>query len=245
MTRKIKGVVLEYLGFGGYTPSGKAKHKWKLQCDCGQIYEGTSKVLLDSNSRSCGCLKRKDLTGKTVNGITVLEYKYTRRTKNSSGHSYGTPMYLCRCFCGNEWVGNAGAMIRRKTKGCGCKNRSHELTYIKDVLPLMFWTKIVNSAKKRKMLLTITPEYLVDIWIKQDGRCKFTGEKLYFGKNSEEFSTGSSASVDRIDSSIGYVEGNVQWVHKHINFMKLSKTDKEFVEWCQKVSDFTNSKYQG
>ena len=42
----------------------------------------------------------------------------------------------------------------------------------------------------------------------------------------------STASLDRIDSSKGYVKGNIQWVHIAINFMKHSLPEEEFVRWC-------------
>ena len=35
-------------------------------------------------------------------------------------------------------------------------------------------------------------------------------------------------------SSEGYIENNVQWVHKHVNRMKSDKSDDEFLEWCKK-----------
>jgi len=44
-----------------------------------------------------------------------------------------------------------------------------------------------------------------------------------------------TASLDRIDSSKGYIEGNVQWVHRKINMMKQSYTQEEFIELCQAV----------
>ena len=39
-----------------------------------------------------------------------------------------------------------------------------------------------------------------------------------------------SISLDRIDSSKGYEENNVQWVHKDINLMKNKYDNKYFIE---------------
>lgn len=44
-----------------------------------------------------------------------------------------------------------------------------------------------------------------------------------------------TASLDRIDSAKGYVEGNVQWVHKRINLMKGTLSEKDFIAFCQMV----------
>ncbi len=45
-------------------------------------------------------------------------------------------------------------------------------------------------------------------------------------------------SIDRIDSNIGYEEGNIQWVDKRINMMKGSLSNEEFIELCTKVSEY-------
>lgn len=41
-----------------------------------------------------------------------------------------------------------------------------------------------------------------------------------------------TASLDRIDSSKGYIPGNVQWVHKDVNKMKLALSEKRLLELC-------------
>jgi hypothetical protein len=46
----------------------------------------------------------------------------------------------------------------------------------------------------------------------------------------------TTASLDRIDSSKGYIEGNVQWIHKHINKMKNNFNESYFIEICKKIS---------
>jgi len=48
----------------------------------------------------------------------------------------------------------------------------------------------------------------------------------------------STASLDRIDSSKGYVRGNIQWVHIAINFMKHSLPEEEFIRWCCLVAQY-------
>mgnify|MGYP003351787189 CR=1 FL=1 len=61
-------------------------------------------------------------------------------------------------------------------------------------------------------------EYLNDLFIEQQGKCKLSGIEISLPKkwNDKNY----TASLDRIDSDKGYEKGNVQWVHKHINVMK-------------------------
>lgn len=46
---------------------------------------------------------------------------------------------------------------------------------------------------------------------------------------------GGDASLDRIDSSKGYIPGNVQWVDKRVNYMKQALPEGEFAELCRLV----------
>jgi hypothetical protein len=43
-------------------------------------------------------------------------------------------------------------------------------------------------------------------------------------------------SLDRIDSSLGYIEGNVQWIYKEIQFMKRVLSQEDFIGWCEKIA---------
>lgn len=68
-------------------------------------------------------------------------------------------------------------------------------------------------------------------------RKDLTGCELILPPTSEKSGT---ASLDRIDSTKGYVVGNVQRVHKSVNMMKQSLPNHIFIDWCQKIA-----KHQG
>ncbi len=44
-----------------------------------------------------------------------------------------------------------------------------------------------------------------------------------------------TASLDRIDSRLGYEPGNIQWVHKDVNQMKWHLSNDRFIEVCRAV----------
>ncbi len=44
-----------------------------------------------------------------------------------------------------------------------------------------------------------------------------------------------TASLDRINSKKGYVKGNIQWVHKNVNFMKSSFSTTVFLNLVAKI----------
>lgn len=45
-----------------------------------------------------------------------------------------------------------------------------------------------------------------------------------------------TASLDRIDSTKGYTLDNIQWVHKHINVMKMDLDQEYFIKLCKLVT---------
>ena len=46
----------------------------------------------------------------------------------------------------------------------------------------------------------------------------------------------TTASLDRIDSNKGYVEGNVQWVHVDVNYMKLDYDQDYYINICRLIA---------
>jgi len=46
-----------------------------------------------------------------------------------------------------------------------------------------------------------------------------------------------TASLDRIDSSIGYIKSNIQWVHKRVNLIKSDMDQKDLLYWCSLIVD--------
>ena len=57
--------------------------------------------------------------------------------------------------------------------------------------------------------------------------CSLSGDKLYFGRIKSRLET--NASIDRIDSLLGYSIDNIQIVTKNINIMKAALTQEEFI----------------
>jgi hypothetical protein len=99
------------------------------------------------------------------------------------------------------------------------------------------WNNIVNGAKARDMPMAVTPEYLSRLFDEQSGRCALTGVPIVLDVDCDARLAvrNSTASLDRIDSSVGYVPGNCRWVHRTINIMRNMLSDDAFVAWCRLV----------
>lgn len=101
------------------------------------------------------------------------------------------------------------------------------------------WGGYKKSAKERGLSFNIDMEYAWNIFVKQGRKCALSGVTLTFPTRQSKQSS-ATASLDRIDSSKGYIEGNVQWVHKDVNFMKRCISNEQFIEFC-----FNVVKHQG
>ena len=93
------------------------------------------------------------------------------------------------------------------------------------------WAKIRESARRRSIELTITIEEAWAVFQEQNGRCALSNVELLFSRTSRE----NTASLDRIDSNLGYTKTNVQWVHKTVNKMKNDLGNNEFLLWCSMI----------
>ncbi len=95
-----------------------------------------------------------------------------------------------------------------------------------------FFNKYRIGARNRNIPWSVTQEYVAGLRDLQCSRCALSGVLLTFTGNLSDI----TASLDRIDSDIGYVPGNVQWVHKAINMMKGTLSQAEFIAWCEAVA---------
>ena len=92
-----------------------------------------------------------------------------------------------------------------------------------------YWNRIVYIAGKRNLPITISVEYA---WSLFNGKCALSGRPIRFRELRQQFQT---ASLDRIDSTKGYIEGNVQWIHKDFQNFKMNRSEKEFVGMCKEI----------
>ena len=72
-----------------------------------------------------------------------------------------------------------------------------------------------KASKNSKKGHSLTLEYLVDLFIEQRGKCAISKSYFCLMKGNDRM-----FSLDRKDSSKGYVPGNVWWVWTRINIMK-------------------------
>jgi hypothetical protein len=100
------------------------------------------------------------------------------------------------------------------------------------------FTYILRSVRQRYFEHNLTSEYLKQIWDNQDHKCVYTHIELIIPNysNRSKIDIKNRASLDRIDSSKGYIEGNVQFVSTPINYMKNTMSDEKTKEFLLELS---------
>jgi len=180
-------------------------------------------------------MKRINPIGYTYGKLTVI----SEHSKTRNNHY----RYTCKCECGNTTNVLLTHLQRSNTTSCGCDKKSignthHQWNGVGEISGNFWHNHIVRSAnggKRRTLELDINKEYAWDLFLKQNRKCALSGIELKFpSKWKDPIYT---ASLDRIDSGLGYIKNNVQWVHKDINMMKNKFNQNYFIDMCKKIAN--------
>lgn len=195
------------------------------------------------------------IIGKKYGEYEVIDDKYYYHKASRMYH------FHVRCSCGKENYLSTYQLEKGISKICRSCSKKIEIeesyklgrgvtkrwkyrTY-KELSAVMFF-HIRQKCKERDLYWdnTITPEYLYNIYEKQNMKCNLSGLNIKLSTKRKgakpDFSI-ITASLDRIDSSNGYIKGNLQWVHKEINIMKNNHKQEHFIQLCKLVSNHANT----
>jgi len=94
------------------------------------------------------------------------------------------------------------------------------------------------AKARRRLGASIDTSYLEHLWEKQQGKCALTGWVMTMKLGEGVIPT--NASIDRINSTLGYAEGNVQLVCRAANVAKSDLKPELFLALCAAVSEKAN-----
>jgi hypothetical protein len=97
---------------------------------------------------------------------------------------------------------------------------------------------VYDLYKSNNRNYDITLEDLLDLWNQQEGICPYSGVKLVHP--NEGGNNLNTASLDRIDSKVGYIKGNLQFISIMCNQAKNNLTHEEMLTFLKTISDFHN-----
>jgi hypothetical protein len=192
-----------------------------------------------------------DFMPNSVNFIDVTGIRFDKLVPlyPIGRQSYGI-IWRCKCDCGNICDIRTSYLRNGHTRSCGClaaillkqdRLRGKDNCRYKghEKITGTFLCKIKWGAKIRNIEFddNLTCELLWELYLSQNKRCALSGIYLRF-EDISRCMTLKTASLDRIDSSKGYIEGNVQWVHKDINKMKLHYNQSNFIGMCTAIVEY-------
>ncbi len=93
-----------------------------------------------------------------------------------------------------------------------------------------FMSHVRVGARRRGYTFELTVAFVHEMWVKQDKCCFYSGRQISFAN--------STASIDRLDSTLPYTMDNVVLVHKLVNKMKLGRTHEQFVDLMRRIAVF-------
>lgn len=177
--------------------------------------------------------KGEDFTGRMIGEWTVVGFHSYTPTKKG-----GYYKWICRCSCGITKILMTNTLLYGTTSRClTCANNKGSGENNPNwkgygaisgtILQKIKMGAIKRRSKSRDLDVDIDCEYLNSLWEKQGGLCAYSKRPLILQK---------TASVDRIDSSKGYITGNVHWVDVDVNRSKWDLTEAEFLQICREVA---------
>jgi hypothetical protein len=89
-------------------------------------------------------------------------------------------------------------------------------------------------CRKKGRIFEIDLKYILDMLEQQNHRCKLTNIKLTHVVGPK------CVSIDRIDSSLGYIKGNIQLVYAGINLAKKDYSNDEIITLVKEIKNHEN-----
>lgn len=108
-----------------YDKGQDGKPRYLCKCDCGNEKVIRKSSLISGGTKSCGCIRTRNIIGKKFNLLTVTE-KYSVIN--------GIQYYKCDCDCGTKGIIVARNSLRSGgTKSCGClRKKANRIKYMKE-----------------------------------------------------------------------------------------------------------------
>lgn len=181
--------------------------------------------------------KIEDEIGKIYGYLTVIGEAEPVLVKAG----YWSRRWIYRCICGKEKIIIPGNVFSGGIKSCGCKRKEGTLKgiqdyyksrYVKPVEDRLYgnYSKHWNDDKREFKLTKEQFSILVN------SNCHYCGIPPFTIRGNKTKSvTKALNGIDRVDSSKGYIEGNVVPCCIHCNRAKMDRNIEDFKNWVKVI----------
>lgn len=217
-------------------PSGQYQRRFLCQCSCGNNTLVLRMYLLNGHTKSCGCALRRDYTGQRIG-----RYEMLRQTGDRDSAGYG--LYVARCIeCETERVASSVTIRKAGALPCSCMARAvargeskGSARYRKGHYGRA--VQLCENARRRasEKGLPFDLDRTEIARRLEVARCEVTGLalELLAGEGGHP----RAPSLDRTDSTLGYLMSNVRVVCWQYNAAKMEHGERWLVELARAIVD--------
>lgn len=194
----------------------------KVCTKCGEE-KSLDEYHINRNSKSSGLIAQcKECKNAAVRA-------YNKRTNYASSKKY------CNTDRGREARRRINKTYRESEHG-KAHNRSIKTESVEQFLKY----KLANLKARGKWVIGIDVKYLLGLYNNQSGRCSISLVPM-----THQYYDLRCISIDRIDSSKGYVNNNVQLVCRAINLGKQDLPNQAMIEFISEVVSYGQNLING
>lgn len=211
---------------------GRHARGYVCACDCGRTLWCASSRL--SQSLKCGLMSSCGLcnmpvAGKTFGRLTVVSEVARKRGANRR-------QFECVCACGKRRTVDSASLVNGHTQSCGCSMQGRVVLARRKPDGFAAQSIVIGKyrlgARKRGYDYTLTREQAIELFVADCWYCGAAPARtLQKGHSGFAYN-----GIDRVDSSNGYVPGNVVSCCTECNYRKGSQTYNDFVRWVRAVA---------
>lgn len=163
-------------------------------------------------------------TLKSIEDFSPVKVRNNFRAQNQSHNPYCRE---CRAKQSKAWRD-----ANPKYKGTG-KNSSVSDRKLMSAIRSRLRDAKLRCKKLKKNSPVLTDDYLYKLYEIQKGLCAISGVKMTL-----ETTHPLTLSLDQIDASKGYIEGNVQWLAWYVNRAKGEMPLVIFLGMCETILEY-------
>jgi hypothetical protein len=201
---------------------------WLCKCECG-IEKPVAACSLRKGKTTacprCSSGNRKNIhVGKHLGPWTVIRLIGSTARRGDK--------WECECEFGHRRIiasSRFGVAHLKKCRQCTEAAKAVDKKRL-----IQYLDKVKASAASREIQFDLDYDGAIELLYGQHFRCALSGVPI--DVVGGRYASRTTASLDRIDSSLSYSIDNIQWVHKDINWMKLDFPQARFVELCKMVA---------
>ncbi len=244
LSQNKKSICINLIGqkFGKLTVLSRSKNTskkratWECLCECGNKCIVTGKRLRSNHTKSCGCIRDPDLTGKKIGRLTLIKKIRMDEVKGWPEHRIG---YICKCDCGKEHIISQISITGGKTISCGCyslEKKQNRRIPDDGAAKNSIYTSYKLNAKYRNIDWKLNKPEAITLF---ENNCYYCGKEP---SNYKKFTCNSGVyyynGIDRVDNNAGYQSGNVVSCCAICNKTKYTRSKEEFINWAYRIVSY-------